>query len=269
MSATATTTTTASDGHLCDTTVLSGPTLEQLMTDPDYHDRMKVFAVDRTHHLKSEALTLMFPVDVSLGTAFDRADPALREKYIDSVVSLAQNPECEWEDEQMRETAMSVLGGVGIPAKEHDHRLGRYTKVKLEELTKDTVPRMGQLVMVQGRPGIIQTWHSYCSRQTCAFRSRRFKAGQTPVPLKRGWGHPKICDNTRPPEPITAVPSSCGTCKRPFADQEMFVTSIMATAPQQVYFDDEGKSSRCRVSIVETRRGSGSTGGALTELGSV
>lgn len=267
MSTTATTT-TASDGHLCDTTVLSGPTLEQLMTDPDYHDRMKVFAVDRKHHLRSEAPTLRFPIDVSLGRAFDRVDPALREKYIDSVVSLAQNPGCEWEDEQMRETAMSVLGGVGIPAKEHDHRLGRYTKVKLEELTKETVPRMGQLVMVQGRPGIIQTWHSYCGRQTCGFRPRRFEAGQTPVPLRRGWGHPKICDNTRPPEPITAVPSSCGTCKRPFGDQEMFVTSITATDPQHLYFDDKGKSSRCSASAMGTGPGSGSLKDAPVELGS-
>jgi len=258
--------TTTTNGHLCDLSVVSGPTLERLMADHEFADRMREFAVDRKHHLKRQEPTLRFPIDVSLGRAFDRVDPALREEYIDSVVSLAQSPGCEWEDEQMRETAMSVLRGLGIPAKEHDHRLGRYTKVKLDELTKETVPRMGQLVMVQGRPGIIQTWHSYCCRQTCGFRSRRFEAGQTPVPLTRGWGHPKICDNPRPPEPITAVPSSCGTCKRPFGDQEMFVTSITATDPQHLYFDDKGKSSRCSASVVETGLGSGSLEDAPLEL---
>jgi len=268
MSATATTT-TITNGHLCDLSVVSVPTLRQSMADPDYPTRLETFAVDRTHHLHSEAPTLIFPVDVSLGAAFDRVDLTLRIKYIDSVVSLAQNPECAWNDEQMRETAFSALGGVGIPAKEHDHRLGRYTKEKLEELTKETVPRMGQLVMVQGRPGIIQTWQSYCCRQTCAFSSRPFKAGQTPVPLKRGWAHAKICDDTRPPEPITAIPSSCGTCKRPFEDQEMFVTSIMATDPQHLIFDDKGKSSRCSASVLEPGLVLGSLEDAASEVGSV
>jgi len=118
-----TTVASTTDLQLCDTTVLSGPTLEQLMTDPDYHDHMKVFAVDQKHHLSSEAPTLRFPIDVSLGRAFDRVDLTLRGKYIESVVSLAEGPKCMWEEKQMRETAISALRGVGIPAEEHDRRL--------------------------------------------------------------------------------------------------------------------------------------------------
>jgi len=161
----------------------------------------------------------------------------------------------------MRETAISALEGVGIPADEHDRRLERYTTYPLlGELAEGDIPKMGQLVMIEGRPGIIQTWHSFCSRPNCAFRFRPFKAGQKPVPFpsRNGWAHAKIRDDTRPPEPVPEIPSSCGTCKQPFEEEGLFDTNVMATAPQHVYFDHEGKSSRCSASVVKTGLGSGS-----------
>ena len=81
---------------MCDLSVVSGPPLERLMADHEFADRMREFAVDRKHHLKRQEPTLRFPIDVSLGTAFDRVDPTLRDNYIESVVGLAENPECMW-----------------------------------------------------------------------------------------------------------------------------------------------------------------------------
>ena len=281
--------TTTTDRELCDLSVVSSPTLEQSLANPDFAEFIKAFAINREHHRQSEATTLQFPVDASLGTTFDRVDPTLREKYTASVVDFAKDSECEWNEEQLKETAIGALEGVGISAGEHDRRLWRYTNRErprplekytnrsrpLEELTKQTIPKMGQLVMIEGRPGIIQRWRYFCLRSCCTIeststsskseapKSRPFKAGEKPVPYKGGWAHAKIRDNTRPPEPVTAIPSSCGTCKQSF--KAYFVTSIMGTAPQHIYFDEEGRSSFCRAITTETRQGSSCMGDTVTE----
>jgi len=168
MSTTAATTTI--DGNLCDLSVVSSPTFEQSLANPAFSEFIKTFAVNRNHPLESETSTLRFPVDASLGTVFDRVDPTLREKYTASIVGLAKIPkfECDeamrfkWSEEQMEEVAISALEDVGISAGEHDRRLGRFSTYYLEELTRQTIPDMGQLVEIKGRPVIVQKWQSGC-----------------------------------------------------------------------------------------------------------
>jgi len=279
--------TNTTDQELCDLSVVSSPTLEQSLANPDFADFIRAFAVNREHHRQSEVPTLQFPVDASLGATFDCVDPTLREKYTASVVDFAKDSECEWNQKHLKETAIGALEGVGISAEEHDRRLWRYTSRErprrlgkynnrerpLEELTRQTIPKMGQLVMIEGRFGIIQRWRKYCLRPSCTIEttsskseapeSRPFKAGEKPVPYMGGWAHAKIRDNTRPPEPVTAIPTSCGTCKQSF--KAYFVTSIMGTAPQHMYFDEEGRSSLCRAITTETRQSSSCVGDTVTE----
>lgn len=269
------------DGNLCDLSVVSSPTLEQSLANPDFAEFIKAFAVAREHHRQSEVPTLQFPVNASLGTTFDCVDPTLREKYTASVVDFAKDSECEWNEDQLKETAIGAREGVGISAGEHDRRLWRYTSRErprrpgkytnrshpLEDLTEQTIPIMGQFVKIKGRPGIIQRSQSYCSRGKCPYESRPFKEGQQAVPLGRGWAHPVLRDDSRPPEPITAIPNLCETCGHEFEGTKIFFTSIMATAPRHIYFDEEGKSTLCRAITTETRQGSGCTGDTVTELG--